>query len=529
MSGVAANNPPARKGLFARLRMMWKVTAFRLTLIFLTVFVIFSLLLVSVSLFTVTSVLHNEARTIIDDEIGLLRRVERRGGLPALIRTVDMRARAPGASLFLLIDASGRIYAGNVQRMPSEVLKSNGRIVGPFEYQLLDGLERRRAQVRHRRHSGRGQAPPPPQTENQVEWTDSDKQNRRALARVVNFQGGLKLMVGRDFGQPTRFRTIIGAALIFMVVSLALIAIGSWLLLGRRALARIERVSLASQKIAAGDLAQRLPTSGADDEFDRLARSLNSLLEKIQRLDGGVKDMADSVAHDLKTPLTRLRNRADMALTGESREDPEELRAALEDMMGQSDQTIRMFNALLMISRVEAGSQAGSLMPVDLAAVVADIADLYEAPAEDVGMRLETNMDGIEKSFVSGNRELLAQAISNLIENALKYAGEHDQKLSEHEQDVTNTTVISLGLTSSNGHLEVVVADSGPGIVPEDRDRVKQRFVRLDKSRTRPGSGLGLALVDAVCKLHGGALELSDNAPGLKVVMRLPKSEQSEK
>ncbi|MEO0637656.1 MAG: HAMP domain-containing sensor histidine kinase, partial [Pseudomonadota bacterium] len=291
-----------------------------------------------------------------------------------------------------------------------------------------------------------------------------------------------------------------------------------------RALRRIERVSAASERIVGGDLSQRLPISGVDDEFDRLAQSLNGMLARIEQLDGGIKAMADSVAHDLKTPLTRLRNRAERLLARTDDHNREERDTALSEIVAEADHTIRIFNALLMISRVEAGSHAATLEPVDACAVLADIAELYEAVVEEAGVKIEfeSRLEPDTKAIVNANRELLGQALSNLLENALKYAAEGVAGASEDERIVTNGTAISLFCEVRDEHCVLVVADNGPGIPVHERDRVVQRFVRLDESRSKSGSGLGLALVNAVAGLCGGSLELRDNNPGLRAEIHLP-------
>ncbi|MEM1364214.1 MAG: HAMP domain-containing sensor histidine kinase [Pseudomonadota bacterium] len=470
----------------------------------MAVFFLFSVLLVSVSLFTVTTALHREARNVINEELALLTRAERRGGLIAVRRVVDARSRAPGASLYLLFDGTGQVFAGNVRRLPGELLNRTGWINEAFEYRLLDGLERRR-----------------PPRRNGIIIGPRGPHDRVAIARVVNLDQGIRLLVGRDFGQAQRFRSIIFVVLTVSTISLALIALIAWFFLGRRALGRIEKVSAASDRIVGGDLSQRLPISGTDDEFDRLAQSLNTMLARIEKLDGGIKAMADSVAHDLKTPLTRLRNRAELLLVSSDEQSPQERATKLGEMVAEADHTIRIFNALLMISRVEAGSQAATLERVDACAVLSDIAELYEAVADEAGVKLNFSMaeHSDQQFMVTANRELLGQALSNLVENALKYAV---RTTSEDERMVTNPTVISLFCERRGGHCVLVVADDGPGIPAQDRDRVLQRFVRLDDSRSKAGSGLGLALVNAVAKLSGGVLQLCDNEPGLRAEMKLP-------
>jgi len=263
-------------------------------------------------------------------------------------------------------------------------------------------------------------------------------------------------------------------------------------------LKRIDRMSDAGKKIMAGDLSQRLPVGGSGDEFDRLSVSLNNMLERIEKLNEGLRQVSDNIAHDLKTPLTRLRNKAADAL---DIEDGEVRRSALEGIISESDQLIRTFNALLMISRVEAGSVAAEMSPIELSAIVADSAELYEPVADEAGMALNSEIEpGIE---IQGNRELIGQAIFNLLDNAIKYSA-----------DTECAGSVSVKLRRRPDGICLSVADHGPGVPPDRREDVLKRFVRLDESRSKPGTGLGLSLVEAIMELHGGTLELSDTEPG---------------
>jgi signal transduction histidine kinase len=257
-----------------------------------------------------------------------------------------------------------------------------------------------------------------------------------------------------------------------------------------------------------GDLSGRLEVTGTGDEFDRLADSLNAMLDRIEALLYGVKDVSDNIAHDLKTPLTRLRSRVEAVLSGDP--DPARYRAALEATIEESDQLIRTFNALLMIARVEAGSPDGDMGEVDVAGVVRDVADLYEPLAEAEGAELV--VEASEPATIKASRELLGQALANLIDNAIKHGG----------AGAAEGRRVVVSMAREDQTLVLSVADNGPGIPAGDRERVLQRFVRLEKSRSQPGSGLGLSLVAAVVRLHNGTIELGDANPGLVVTIRLP-------
>jgi signal transduction histidine kinase len=258
----------------------------------------------------------------------------------------------------------------------------------------------------------------------------------------------------------------------------------------------------------AGDLKGRLAISGTGDELDRLAENLNAMLERIGELMAGMQQVSDNIAHDLKTPLTRLRNKAEEALR--TAQTPEQLRTALDGAIDEADGLIRVFNALLMIARLETRQISDSMAPLDLAEIVDGLSELYEPLAEEAGMTLSAAVEpGLS---LTGNRELIGQALANLIDNALKYG-----KPEGEAPATVEVTARKLGEV-----IELGVADHGIGIPEADRGRVLERFVRLDQSRSKPGFGLGLALASGVAHLHGGTVQLSDNAPGLKVVMSLP-------
>jgi signal transduction histidine kinase len=287
------------------------------------------------------------------------------------------------------------------------------------------------------------------------------------------------------------------------MIGLALI---SYVFVSRRVLKRIDSLSAQSRRIMVGDLSGRLDVTGSGDEFDRLAENLNAMLERIEHLLYGVKDVSDNIAHDLKTPLSRLRNRAETALAGPA--DVANYRAALETTIEDSDQLIKTFNALLLIARIEAGSPDGAMGRVDASEIVRDVVELYEPVADETGVELI--VDAGEPILMTASRELLGQALANLIDNAMKHA------------EGTPGLRIAVS-TAREGEMVVLrVADNGPGIPAEDRERALQRFVRLEKSRSKPGSGLGLSLVAAVARLHDGTIELGDGSPGLVVTLRLP-------
>ncbi len=263
----------------------------------------------------------------------------------------------------------------------------------------------------------------------------------------------------------------------------------------------------------AGNLAGRMPVTGTGDELDRLALALNQMLDQIERLMSAMKEVSSNIAHDLKTPLTRVKARVESALrSGVS----SEYREALEKTVEESDRLLQTFNALLSIARAESGQQRSGLEPVDARTIIAEVAELYEPMVEEQGGTL--SVEAAEGLDIVADRQLLAQAISNLLDNALKYGAREGE-----------APRIELSGEVSNGRVVIAVGDHGEGIPIADRDRVLERFVRLDASRSRPGNGLGLSLVSGVVKLHGGVLALEDNHPGLLAKISLPTRGREEK
>jgi len=276
--------------------------------------------------------------------------------------------------------------------------------------------------------------------------------------------------------------------------------------MSRNMLRRLDVINRTSAEILAGDFSRRVPLTKAHDEFDFLSENLNRMLERTERLMKGMREVVDSVAHDLRTPLNRLRNRLEEM---QRRLDPES--PYLEDIDGaiaETDRLIATFNALLLIAQADSGIMRGSMSPIDLSAVVADVAELYEPLAEEKSISLVVEPSGV--MMVEGNRSLVSQALANLIDNAIKYtpAGGH----------------IRVAASQTPSGVDLSVADSGPGIPSADRARVLERFVRLESSRNSPGTGLGLSLVAAVVRLHDATLALGDNAPGLKATISFPRA-----
>jgi signal transduction histidine kinase len=453
-----------------------RTTAFKLSAIYFAVFSVFAVVFILYISYSTNVVLAQQLRDTIAEEIRGLAEVGRSGGLPAIVDAIEQRSHEPGASLYLITDVNGRILAGNVSDVPQQLLERSG--MGPLT-------------VPYRRYS-------------------EDTRQHLALVQVLRLPGGFRMLVGRDLGERDQFRAIIGRALGWAVALMIGLALVSWFFVSRRVLKRIDSVTATSRRIMAGDLTGRLEITGTGDEFDRLADSLNAMLERIEHLLHGLKDVSDNIAHDLKTPLTRLRNRVEAALNDEPTGDG--YRAALEATIEESDRLIQTFNALLMIARVEAGSPDGAMSEIEIGTVIHDVAELYEPVAEEKGIALRIGF--VEPIRLKASRELLGQALANLIDNAIKYA-----PLADGE---SRAITVTMSAAPAGSDLTVTVADNGIGIPAADRERVLQRFVRLEQSRSEPGSGLGLSLAAAVARLHHGTIELGDGNPGLVVTLRLP-------
>ena len=264
----------------------------------------------------------------------------------------------------------------------------------------------------------------------------------------------------------------------------------------------------ASRTIMVGDLSKRVPVYGSGDEFDRLSENLNVMLERIEQLVAGMREVSDNIAHDLKTPLNRLRNRAEAALREKG--SAKSYRLSLESIIEEADDLIKTFNGLLSIARLETGAASGAMEEIDAGALILDVAELYEPAAEDKGLSLSAHAP--EGVSLTADRQLIGQALANLIDNAIKYGG-----------DGGAGGVIEASVAETPDAIEYIISDSGQGIPEQDCERVLKRFVRLEESRSRPGSGLGLSLVAAVAHLHGGEVRLEDNKPGLRAVLSLPR------
>lgn len=444
-------------------------STFRLTLAYLGLFSLSAALILAIVYVAGIRFMERQARDTVEDEVAWLHEQYMGAGIERLQAIVAERAAAEPnrRAIFLLVDHFGRFLAGNLGGWPAAAPDAQSFI--QFEVQVVE--DGRRLPKEH-----------------------------LALAKVVPLDGGARLLVGRDIEDNVQARHTMGAAILIGVAVMVVLGLVGGVIMSRWMLIRLERVNRATTRIMAGDFSQRIATEGAGDEFDELAQNLNAMLERIERLLIGMRQVSEDIAHDLRTPLTRMRSRIEVALLGEP--SSEEARGLLEGTLQDAERLIETFNALLAIARAEAGAQHGDWERLDLSDLARDVVDLYEPLAEERGIAL--NLIAGSGATVLGHRQLVAQAIANITDNAVKYT------------PPGGTVTIA---TAARPVPTVVVTDTGPGIPPEMREHAKQRFVRLDAQRSTPGSGLGLSLVEAVAKLHDARLELGDNVPGLKVTL----------
>lgn len=457
-----------------------RTTAFRLMAVFVAVFVTVAAIIAGVLVWQTNDLLIRQVVATITAEADGLRALARLKSPEAVAEVVAERSKAAQTHLYFLADPEGRKIAGNLSRWPPELSGGTG---GLFRYAAQPSAESR---------------------------------ERTAIGLPVTLGDGQRLLVARDaeeqraFIQRVRNLTLAGFGL------LVIIGVAGGLAASHLILRRIGAITTTAESIMAGDLSQRIASAGSGDELDELARNLNAMLDRIEQLMAGLREISDNIAHDLKTPLNRLRSRAEAVLR--DARSPEEYREGLGRTIEEADDIIKTFNALLLIARLEAGAVDESMDVFDLTALVQDVVELYEPHAEENQRKLTFAADG--EIFVRANRQLVGQAVANLLDNAIKYGGPLPTELATARENE-----IDVELARKGDQVELVVADHGPGIPALDRERALRRFVRLEVSRTRPGTGLGLSLVAAVARLHHGEVRLEDNNPGLRVVLAWPAGE----
>ena len=446
-------------------------SSFRLALVYMGLFGTSVLLLLGFIYWSTAAYIWKQADATLDAEITGLAERYRRDGLAGLSDTISERLsrRPTGSSIYLLTGRGGTPVVGNLNRWPDARPDADGWL----DFQLGSS-------------------------------TDGREAVHRARARVFDLPGGYRLLVGRDLFELEEVEDRIIRALVWGLLMTLILAVAGGIMMSRSSARRIEQINRTARRIMNGDLSQRIPVRHTGDEFDDLAQNLNHMLDRIQSLMENVRRVSDNIAHDLRTPLARLRNRLE-TLRRQSEQaggDP----AMIQQAIAESDRLLATFNALLRIARIETRERRDDFEPVEMEPLLRDLAEFYQPLAEENHQQLQ--LETVAGVRVPGDRDLLFQAVANLVDNAIKYTppGGH----------------ILLRLRRDGDHGELVVADNGPGIPEQERDRVFQRFYRLEQSRTTEGSGLGLSLVQAVAAIHDIGIELQDNHPGLRVVLQLP-------
>jgi signal transduction histidine kinase len=464
---------------------LFRTTVFKISLAYLAISAIGAGLVLGNVGWNMKHLIDEQIAQTIETDITGLSEQYAQGGIGRLVNIIQKRTSRPGAGLYLVTTPAGEPIAGNIVSLPPDILARPGLVEMTYQ--------------------------PPGDTSGK----------HRALARVFVLSGGFHLLVGHDLEEGESLRHILGDALLTSLIWLVVFATLGGLWVARRVLNRVDAINANAQAIVAGDLSGRLPVAGTGDELDRLVQNFNAMLERIAVLMAGLKEVSDNIAHDLKTPLTRLRGRVEQALR--VAKSPEDYRSALEKALEESDRLIQIFDALLSIARAEAGAGREGMIDFDAASVVRDIGELYEPVAEERNIVLSISAEpGLS---LHGSRELVSQAVANLVDNALKYGSPEPmgptRGLDQPSMEAVSMTV-DLSARRCGDKVDIMVADHGPGIPEGDRLRVLDRFVRLESARSRPGSGLGLSLAAAVARLHNGSLRIENNEPGLRVVISLP-------
>jgi signal transduction histidine kinase len=448
---------------------IFRTSTFRLALLYLLLFALSVTAVLGFIYWSTAGFIARQTDQSIASEIESLARHYNARGLGSLQRLIDRRAQNQHQSLYIIASPELIPLAGNLDMWPEGSQGSGGWVNFSFERPIGEKTE-----------------------------------VHEARARQFTTEGGLFVLVGRDVHERLELEKLVKDSLLWTVgLTLALGLLGGTVM-SRNVLNRIDSINQVSHDIMLGDLGRRVPVAGKNDEIDQLADNLNAMLDQIERLMTGMRQVTNNIAHDLRSPLNRLRSRVEVTLMETGTIDS--YRKALEATVAEAEGLLHTFNALLSITQAESGIRREDLIDLDVAAITRDAAELYEPSAEEKGIAFSvTTADDLQ---IRGNRHLLSQALANLLDNAIKYTPKGG--------------IVNVTASRVNGSAELVVTDSGPGIAEPDRERVFDRFVRLETSRNSPGSGLGLSLVRAVAQNHGADVELADNHPGLKVTMHIP-------
>ncbi|MDT7951919.1 MAG: HAMP domain-containing sensor histidine kinase [Acetobacteraceae bacterium] len=450
---------------------MLRSAGVRLALGYALVFGISAAMLILVLWISGINILTRQVDAAIDaDEQGLAEQWKQ-GGPEALFETIQSRiaSNADNDSIYLVLDPKGDVVAGNLDSWPDQVSKT-GQV-----YEISVNRNGKLNQARFHRY---------------------------------DLPAGYALLVGREVSSRVALRTLLAEVLAWSMVLIGLLSVAGAILLKKLFGRMVSQVSQTADAISSGDLTRRVAISGRGDEFDRMAETINDMLDRLNRLMDGVRQVSNAIAHDLRTPITRARARLEDASMHAG--SAEQLRSAIDRAVSDLDGITNVFHALLRISEIEAGARRSAFVRLDLRPLLDDLRDLYGAAAEERGLSLTLSAPAELPAL--GDRELIQQAVANLLDNAIKFSPR--QKSVEIVVEQTADTMM------------LAVRDHGAGIPVGDVSRATERFFRGEAARNTPGFGLGLTLVRAVAQLHGGTLELQDANPGLRATLVLPRASE---
>jgi signal transduction histidine kinase len=466
------NNRPVKSELpmrapKQRAKPLIRSAGIRFALLYAVVFGVSSFTLAFSLWFSTVGLLQRQVETAVLTDGMALTRDYANHGMPALLRELNDRLaeNVDGDRIYLLVDGHGKILAGNLDILPAGVSAMESWFELPVRRQGVTST---------------------------------------ALVRVYKLDHTTELLVGRDVRARTELRSVLSDGLLWAMGLMFGLGLGGAVLIRSLFRRMMRDISATTRAIARGDLTRRVPKTGDGDEFDELAGIINDMLDRITRLMDGVRQVSNAIAHDLRTPITRARTRLEDATLHAKTQD--DLKFAIERATLDLDGIVGVFEALLRIAEIEAGSRRAAFANIELSHVLQDLDELYHVVAEERGLKLETSIARFLPML--GDRDLIQQAVANLLDNALKFAPQG--------------TTIAFTARLEGTAIEISVADRGPGIAAKDRLRATERFFRTESARHTSGSGLGLALVTAVAQLHNGTLQLEDNMPGLRAIIALP-------
>ena len=453
-----------------------RTTTFRLAVVHAVTFLFFTVGLLVYLYFSTAGYMRSVSVKELDGEVQALAAAFNSGGMDRLNQSVIERSSVPGPFFYVLQNEDGVTISGDFATIPDD-LPEEGSTETNFDYQTLN--------------------------------RNGELETRAANGIIIRLPNKASLMVAYDLGTRTQIVNRITRTMWTAVpIGLALSLIGG-LIISRSASRRAEQLTRTTEGVMSGDLSRRAPVVGSGDEFDRLSERLNAMLDRLEYLMMTTRHAGDAIAHDLRSPLTRLRNRLEADLRDGDEADRE---ATIERTIQEVDTILATFNAILSLSRVQAGN-AARFETFVVSELLEELSELYEPAAEEEGLAFAFEIE--PELQIEGDRSLIAQGVTNLLDNAIKYTPK-------------GGALTLRARKTRKDEIEVSVTDTGPGIPAEDRERATKRFVRLEASRTQPGNGLGLAMVDAIARLHRGRLDLSDgpgSAPniGLRAALLLPE------